>query len=105
MMDFGTRMKLVPEREHRIHTKLSAPIASDATELWRRKLSALECFVIESSLNRELVSLGYPLRFSNPAWRPFQETLRLLLEALAPLLDRGIPALRRRGIIARHGYI
>jgi hypothetical protein len=105
MMNFNQRVKLVPERERRIHTKLGEPILNNATEIWRRKLSALECFVIEASLRRELLTLGYPLRFANPGWRPMQESLRWVLEALAPLLDRAIPALRRRGIIARRGYI
>jgi Sulfotransferase family len=105
MLQFQDRMMLVPGREWDIHRKLDKPIPPDATAVWRRKLSAVECFVIEASLRRELVKLGYPLRFSSAVWRPLMTATAAVMRALAPVLDIGIPALRRRGIIARHGYI
>lgn len=105
MMEFYTRLDLIPKRELGIHGKLSNPISGDAIGVWRVKLSALECFVMEASLRKDLETLRYPLRFSAPAWRPFLFATRHLTQALAPLLDYVVPALRRRGIMARHGYI
>jgi hypothetical protein len=105
MMAFYTRLDLVPERELGIHGKLGKPISRDAIGVWRVKLSSLECFVMEASLRKELETLGYPLRFSGLGWRPFLFATRQLTQALAPLLDYVVPALRRRGIMARHGYI
>jgi hypothetical protein len=105
MMAFNTRLDLVPKRERGIHQKLGKPISADAIEVWRSKLSALECFVIEASLRKDLETLDYPLRFSAPVWRPFLYVTRQLTQALAPLLDYVVPALRRRGIMSRHGYI
>ena len=105
MMAFYTRLDLIPKRELGIHRKLSKPIFCDAIGVWRVRLSALECFVMEASLRKDLETLGYPLRFSAPVWRPFLYATQQLTQALAPVLDYVVPALRRRGIMARHGYI
>ena len=105
MLAFHSRLDLVPERERDIHTKLDLPIRSDLAGVWRRKLSAFECFVIEASLRRDLASLDYPLRYRAATWRPLQAAIYGGMRACAPFLDRAIPALRRRDIIARHGYV
>lgn len=88
--------ELVPERERAIHTKLTDPLRPDAVAVWRRRVSGLECFAMESCLQSYLREIGYQLRFSGIAWRPFLIASGWCLRALAPLLSRAIPYLQRR---------
>ncbi len=91
---------VAPEWRH-IHGKLAKPVTADAVATWRRKLSAAECFLIEASLRRDLERLGYRLRFAGALWRPPLAVAAALLRAAAPLLDRLLPALHRRGYLRR----
>jgi hypothetical protein len=105
MLAWHDKTELVPAREYRIHTKLAQPITAGTVAGWRTRLSALECFCVEASLHRELLDLGYPLRFSGAKWRPLFAVSASLLRGLAPLIDRAVPALRRRKLLARKVYI
>lgn len=101
----GRHEPLVAAEWQHIHRKLAEPIPADAAEVWRRKLSAIECFLIEASLHRDLERLGYRLRFAGPRWRPLLGAAGAVLHALAPLLDRALPALQRRNYLRRPLYI
>jgi hypothetical protein len=105
MFAYRDRLALIPERERRIQGKLARPISADAVAAWRQRLTAFECFCIEASLHADLVRLGYAPRFAAPAWRPLLAAAAWLLRRLAPVLDRGVPALERRGIFRRHVYL
>lgn len=105
MLDWHGRTKLVPTRERSIHPKLDGPISGDAVGVWKTKLSALECFAIESCLHRDLRQLGYTLMFSGPAWRPLLDAVGWVLYTTAPLLGRGTRYLRRRNVLPRIIYI
>jgi len=101
MLDHRARTGLVPARERRIHARLGQPISDAGVASWRGRLSAVECFILEASLHDDLRRLGYALRFAGAYWRPALAATGWLLRALAPLLDRGLPALRRRGLLPR----
>ena len=105
MLDWHERTVLVPERERSIHPKLGQPISSDAIGRWKTELSAIECFAMEACLHRNLRQLGYPLRFSGTAWRPFLDAAGWALYAMAPLLGRGTRYLRRRSVPPRVIYV
>jgi hypothetical protein len=105
MMNFGTRANHVLESWRHIHGKLSRPIRTDDAQVWRGCLSGFECLLMEACLYRELVALGYPLRFSSRLWRPAFAVIASLLRLSAPLLDRAIPALRRRNLLPRNVYV
>jgi hypothetical protein len=97
--------QLVAAEWQHIHRKLAEPISAEAIAVWRRKLGALECFLIEASLYRDLERLGYALRFKAALWRPLLTATGAMLRALAPLLDRALPALRRRNLLPRRIYV
>jgi Sulfotransferase family len=99
MLDWRARIALVPAKERRIHAKLARPIDGAAAQTWRQRLSGPECFLMEAALRHDLRRLGYQLRFAGAAWRPALAATGLLLRATAPLLDRAIPALQRRGLL------
>jgi hypothetical protein len=105
MLDWQERVALVPERERSIHPKLGRPISNDAIGLWKTRLSPFECFAIEACLHRDLQELGYQLRFSGIAWRPFLDAAGWALRAMAPLLGRVTRYLRRRNALPRVIYI
>ncbi len=105
MFAYRERMALVPERERWIQGKLARPISADAIAVWRQKLTLAECFCIEASLRADLLRLGYAPRFASPAWRPLLAATGWALRILAPLLDRGVPALERRGVFRRAVYL
>lgn len=106
MLDWrDTIAPMIPERGRGIHQKLEKPISADAIGVWQRRLSPLECFLLESSLHRDLDRLGYELRFGAAPWRPLLAGAGAMLHAAAPLLDRAIPALRRRNYVARAIYV
>jgi hypothetical protein len=96
---------LVPERERQIHPKLGEPLRDEAISVWRRKLSPLECFAIESCLHADLCQLGYRLYFKGAGWRPLLAISGWLLSGLEPLLIRAIPYLQRRKYLPRTIYI
>jgi hypothetical protein len=101
MLDHRERTDMVPERERQIHTKLDQPISSDAIGVWRAKLSAAECFVMEACLHRDLAAWGYELRFAHAAWRPVLFFARSILIGLAPVVHRIVPYARRRNYLPR----
>lgn len=101
MLNWQPLTDLVPERERAIHRRLAEPLRQEAIGVWQRKLSRWECFAIESCLQRDLRRLGYPLRFSGTAWRPFLVASGVLISALAPILTRAIPYLQRRNYLPR----
>jgi Sulfotransferase family len=105
MLEFSNRIELVPEREQHIHQKLQRPVSADAVEVWRQKLSGLECFVLEACLHRYLTSLHYPLRFYGLGWRPLFTVSSLLLRISAPVLNRAIPYLKRRNYLSKNTYL
>jgi len=105
MFAYHERVALVPERERWIQQKLVRPISADAIGLWRRKLSAFECFCIEASLRADLERLGYAPRFAAPVWRPPLAATAWLLRKLGPLLDVAVPALERRRLLRRVVYL
>ena len=105
MFSYRDRLALVPERERWIQGSLGRPISADAVAAWRGRLTALECFCIEASLRRDLLSAGYRLRFGGRGWRPLLAATAWLLRRTAPLLDRGVPALERRRVFRRAVYL
>lgn len=65
MLHFQERIEQsLPARERHLHGKLTQPVSADAAAVWRRKLSAMECFLMEASLHRDLDRLGYRRRCS-----------------------------------------
>jgi hypothetical protein len=102
MLDWRPLIDLVPERERHIHGRLARPVSRDDVAVWQRRLSAPECFAIEACLYRDLEELGYQLKFSKPAWRPFLQVTGALMHATAPLLQRSAAALKRRKLLPRH---
>jgi hypothetical protein len=102
MLDWRPLMDLVPERERHIHTRLGQPVSRNDIAVWQRRLSAPECFAIEACLYRDLEELGYQLRFSGPAWRPFLHFTGALMHSVAPWLERGAAALKRHKLLPRH---
>ncbi len=105
MLDWQRQIDMVPAQERHIHRKLERPISQDAIGVWQRKLSALECFVIEASLQRDLRRQGYALRFAHPLWRPLLAATGAVLHALSPLLDRAVPFLQHRGLLPKTLYL
>jgi Sulfotransferase family len=99
------RLTLIPDRERWIQEKLARPINADAIAAWRKRVTAFECFCIEASLHEDLRRYGYTPRFAAPVWRPLLAVTAWSLRTLAPLLDRGVPALERRGIFRRGVYL
>ncbi len=106
MLEWHSRVDLsVPAGERWYHQKLYQPILPDAIAVWRRKLSTVECFLMEASLYRDLETANYDLRFGGMFWRPMLWGVGAFMHMLAPLLDRAIPALRRRNYLPRALYI
>ena len=105
MLEWRERITQVPERQRYHHGKLARPISSDAIAVWRRKLSAAECFLLEASLRRDLDRLGYGRRFAGPLWGPTLDGAGVALRAMAPLLDRALPFLLRRRLLPRVVYL
>lgn len=105
MLDWGHLTALVPAREMHIHGRLAEPISSESIAVWRRKLTAPECFAMEACLHRDLERLGYQLRFRGITWRPLLCATGGLLRVMAPLLRRGIPYLQRRNLLPKRIYI
>ena len=50
MLNWHGLRDMVPERERHIHGKLNQPVSNDAIAVWRRKLTAMECFAMEACL-------------------------------------------------------
>ncbi len=88
-----------------LHTKLRQPLLSDAVAAWRRKLTAVQCFLIEASLYRDLEAMNYQLRYSGAFWRLALVPAGAAMHALAPFLDRALPALKRRNYLRGPVYI
>lgn len=105
MLHWQSRIGLVPQRERHIHGRLSQPVSRDAIGIWRKRLTAAECFAMESCLHEDLCRLGYPLRFSGTGWRPLLNATGWMLRTTGPLLRRLIPYLQRRGLLPKRMYI
>ena len=105
MLDWQDRTGLVASRDRHLHARLQQPLSDDAIAVWRRRLSAVECFAVEACLHRELALGGYDLRFSGRGWRPLFGVTAALLRTLAPLLRRGIPYLQKRGMLPKTCYL
>lgn len=106
MLDWQRSIALVPEQElSTVHTKLLKPLSSEAVALWRKKLSAAECFAVEACLRRGLCEANYDLRFSGAGWRPLLALSGWLLSLSAPLLARAVPYLKRRNYLPRTLYL
>ena len=105
MLAFAERADAVPERERSIHGKLRRPVSRDDIGQWRAKLSAIECFIMEACMHRELRQWGYPLRFAARGWRPVFAVASRLLYLVGPPLNRAIMYLRRRDMLPRTIYI
>ena len=104
MLQGQKNVSAVPERERHIHSKLDQPVSREAIAAWRRTLSPLACFVMESCLGNDLTRLGYPLRFRGAAWKLLLHPAGFALRSAAPLLDRIIPALGRRNLLPKPFY-
>jgi hypothetical protein len=79
-------------------------MTNDAIAVWRRQLSAFECFAMESCLRAYLMQLDYPLRYGSKPWRPLLAICALVLRAASLLLDRAIPYLQRRNWLPKPFY-
>jgi hypothetical protein len=99
MLEWHKLTGLVPARERQIHRRLEQPISGEKVAGWRHRLSALECFAVESCLHRDLIQLGYPLRFSGPGWRPLLGATGVLLRSIAPWLRSGVRKLKKRRLL------
>jgi hypothetical protein len=105
MLDWRHRIDLVAARDRYLHAHLREPLSEDAIGVWRRRLSAAECFAMEACLHRELVQRNYKLRFATRAWRPVFRITAGALRILAPLLRRGIPYLQGRRMLPKNVYL
>jgi hypothetical protein len=105
MLDWQGRTELVASRDRHLHGRLQQPLSGDAVAVWRRRLSAVDCFAVEACLHRELTLGGYDLRFAAPGWRPLFGVTAWMLRTLAPLLRQGVPYLQKRGLLPRTVYL
>ncbi len=105
MLDWQDRTALVASRDRHLHARLQQPLSENAIAVWRHRLSAVACFTMEACLNRELLQVNYPLRFSARGWRPLFFVTSGLLRRMAPLLRRGIPYLQNRRMLPRNFYL
>jgi hypothetical protein len=105
MLNWQSRVNLVPERERSIHASLPRPLSREVVGIWQQKLSRWECFAVEACLHTDLCQLGYRLRFSGAPWRPLLAVAGWLLFMAAPLLKRGVPYLQRRNYLREAIYI
>jgi hypothetical protein len=105
MLDWTDRIELVAARDRYLHARLQQPLSEDAIGVWRRRLSAVECFAMEACLYRELAQSNYAARFGGRGWRPVFRFTGGVLRALAPLLRHGIPYLQKRGMLPRTMYL
>jgi len=104
MLEWNDRKERVPVREMKIHGKLGQPLSAGATGRWRGKLSAFECFITESCLERDLRRWGYDLHYSSWKLRPLLKLTGSLLLAMGPLLVKVIPYLKRRHLLPQNIY-
>jgi hypothetical protein len=105
MLNWQDRTELVASRDRHVHERLRQPLSDIAIATWRRRLSAVECFAMESCLHRELARSDYTLRFSARGWRPLFRITAGVLRTVAPLLHRGIPYLQKRRMLPKHVYL
>lgn len=105
MLHWQTRTDLVADRDRHLHARLQHPMSRDAVAVWRRRLSGMECFAMEACLHQQLLSAGYHLRFAARGWLPLFRLTAGALRAAAPLLRRGVPWLRKAGLLPRDVYL
>lgn len=94
----------IPTREMHIHRRIKGDIDAENIGIWKTRLTPLECFSMEACLGGPLERLGYGLRFSARHWRPLLRAWGNLLNGLAPLLRRAVPALQRRKLLPARTY-
>jgi Sulfotransferase family len=99
MLEWHHLTALVPSRERHIHRRLEQPMSNEKVGGWQHRLSALECFAVESCLHRDLTQLGYQLRFSGAAWQPLLGATGAVLQAMAPWLRSGVRKLKKRHLL------
>ncbi len=89
----------VPDREIKIHTKLFRKPRPEDVGRWRRELSAVRTFALESVIGARLASEGYELRFGGAGWKPALGVCRVACMAGLPVLEsvlRSAGAFKRR---------
>ena len=91
--------RMVPAREHFMHTKLTRNMKHDDIERWRREMTASELFVAEALMGRDLRRFGYAIHFRAPLWSPILVLTRVYCEYLLPISP--VRALRVLGRLAR----
>ncbi len=62
--------KKIPERELHIHEKIFRRPREEDIYKWKKDLSLIEIFIIESYLHKELKSTGYDVKFKQGLWYP-----------------------------------
>ena len=105
MLSWQHLTTLIPDRERHIHGKIAEPVSGATLAGWRHKLNAIECFAMEACLYRDLVQLGYPLRFSHPLWRPLLDLTGAAMHGAAPWLAPGVAALKRRTLLPKSAHL
>lgn len=105
MLSWSERVERVPERERRIHPKLGQPLSDKAVARWHTRLSAIECFIMEACLQKDLRRWGYRLRFASAGWRPGLILAGWLFYWSGPFIAKAVPYLKRRKLITGNFYI
>ncbi|HEY1933577.1 MAG TPA: sulfotransferase [Acetobacteraceae bacterium] len=105
MLDWQDRAELVAPRDRHLHARLPQPLSETSVAVWRRRLSAMECFAMEACLYQGLLAAGYPLRFAARGWRPLFKATARTLRGCAPILRRGVPKLQKWGVLPRDVYL
>lgn len=72
---------LIPERERKIHEKITRKPADTDTFRWKRELSALEILIIESYIYSELDQSGYERMYKGVNWIPVFAMTRFLCDS------------------------
>ncbi len=105
MLDAASRADLVPERERKIHGRVSGPIDAGRAGAWRSRLGRTELFVLESCLGADLRASGYALGFAGPAWRRALALSGAIMTGAGSALMRIVPALKRRNLISPRALV
>jgi hypothetical protein len=111
--DFEERMlvwqnradEMIPARERKVHQQIGREMNARNVAVWKTRLSAWECFLMEAHMHVQLEKLGYPLRFSGARWRAPLWFGGALLSSFGPVLARAVPALQRRRLVPQNIYL
>jgi hypothetical protein len=87
MLEWKGRLdRMIPEREAKIHKKLSRkPEASDAYR-WKREMSTGQLLVAEAFMGKRLSRLGYERKYSGVLWRPVLAATAVLFRFALPVV-------------------